>query len=104
MQPCRACHSLSFSAHQEELKVFENGAIAGETAANALKQRIGSSSIACQVKTKDLYQRNVSSCNLPGTGDIGDWLVKNGYAVAYRCTSDTCLKKRRQNEEEASAS
>ena len=57
---------------------------AGEIATMALKQRIGSASIACQVRAKDLYQRNVSSCSLQGTGDLGDWMVQNGHAVAYR--------------------
>jgi endonuclease YncB( thermonuclease family) len=53
-------------------------------ATEALKTKIGSASIQCQVRTKDIYSRNVSSCSLPGTGDLGDWMVKNGYAVAYR--------------------
>lgn len=57
---------------------------AGQNAAEALRKKIGSSSVQCKVRAKDLYGRNVSSCSLPGTGDIGDWLVSNGYAVAYR--------------------
>ena len=62
----------------------ESQSFAGEVATDALKKRIGSSSVSCQVKAKDLYQRNVSSCSLQGTGDIGDWMVQNGHAVAYR--------------------
>lgn len=31
-----------------------------------------------------MYGRNVSKCTAPGTGDLGTWLVSNGYAVAYR--------------------
>lgn len=69
----------------------------GVVAAEALRKKIGSGSLQCQVKAKDLYSRNVSSCSLPGTGDIGDWLVKNGHAVAYRQYS----KEYTQDEEEA---
>ena len=38
-----------------------------------------------QVRNRDQYGRGVASCNLPGAGgDLGEWLVKNGLAVAYR--------------------
>lgn len=57
---------------------------AGEVATDALREKVGDSSLACRIRAKDLYQRNVSSCTLQGTGDIGHWLVQNGYAVAYQ--------------------
>jgi len=56
----------------------------GIVAKDALTARVGRSSISCEVKNKDMYGREVSKCNLPGTGDLGEWLVSKGYAVAYR--------------------
>ncbi len=41
----------------------------------------------CEVRNKDQYQRSVSSCSVlmpQGPEDIGDYMVSNGYAVAYR--------------------
>lgn len=64
----------------------------GVAATEALREKVGTGSLQCQVKAKDLYSRNVSSCSLPGTGDIGDWLVKNGHAVAYRQYSQEYVK------------
>ena len=58
--------------------------LTGQATTEALKKKIGSDSIECRVRAKDMYQRNVSTCYLKGTGDLGDWLVGNGYAVAYR--------------------
>lgn len=68
-----------------EAVAHEAGLLAGEAATSALTQKIGSASIECRVRAKDMYQRNVSSCYLEGTGDLGDWMVENGHAVAYRC-------------------
>lgn len=41
-----------------------------------------------QVRNRDQYGRGVASCSLPGAGgDLGAWLVNNGLAVAYRCST-----------------
>ena len=41
-----------------------------------------------QVRNRDQYGRGVASCSLPGAGgDLGAWLVHNGLAVAYRCST-----------------
>ncbi|KAK9916314.1 hypothetical protein WJX75_001171 [Coccomyxa subellipsoidea] len=49
-----------------------------------LTRQVGSSPIQCKAEARDMYGRNVSKCTAPGTGDLGTWLVSNGYAVAYR--------------------
>ncbi|BDA44516.1 Uncharacterized endonuclease [Coccomyxa sp. Obi] len=51
---------------------------------DALISRVGSSPISCEAKSRDMYGRSVSKCSAPGVGDLGTWLVSNGYAVAYR--------------------
>lgn len=48
---------------------------------------IGSNPVRCEVRNKDQYGRNVSSCSVltnKGPVDIGNFMVSNGYAVAYR--------------------
>ena len=50
----------------------------------ALQNKLGGVAVQCRVKNKDLYGRSVSQCTLPGTGDVGHWLVQHGYAIAYR--------------------
>ena len=61
--------------------------LAGQESGDALKQMIGSSAVRCEVRNTDQYGRNVSSCSvlsLQGPQDIGNYMVSNGYAVAYR--------------------
>lgn len=59
----------------------------GQESGDALQQLIGSSSVRCEVRNTDQYGRNVSSCSVltnKGPQDIGNYMVSNGYAVAYR--------------------
>ena len=56
----------------------------GEKSTNALKKKIQSKNIKCLVQDKkDRYRRNIGICYLKKQ-DINSWLVKNGYAIAYR--------------------
>ena len=51
---------------------------------NALKKKIQGKNIRCLVQNnKDRYRRNIGICYLKKK-DINSWLVKNGYAIAYR--------------------
>ena len=55
---------------------------------------IGSNPVRCEVRNKDQYGRNVSSCSVltsKGPIDIGNFMVSNGYAVAYRYACRTWL-------------
>lgn len=59
----------------------------GIVSMNALKDHTGTKPIHCEVKTRDQYGRNVAACKIMAgrySEDMGDWLVANGYAVAYR--------------------
>ena len=56
----------------------------GEKSTNALKKKIQGKNIRCLVQdNKDRYRRNIGICYLKKQ-DINSWLVKNGYAIAYR--------------------
>ena len=60
---------------------------AGLQSGEALHSMIGSNPVRCEVRNKDQYGRNVSSCSVltsKGPVDIGNFMVSNGYAVAYR--------------------
>ena len=55
----------------------------GVISARALDQYIGASQVTCHEKTTDRYGRTVADCTVRGE-DIELWLVRNGYALAYR--------------------
>ncbi len=56
----------------------------GEKSTNALKKKIKDKKIRCLIQdNKDRYSRNIGICYLKKQ-DINSWLVKNGYAIAYR--------------------
>ena len=56
----------------------------GEKSTNALKKKIKNKKIRCLIQDKkDRYRRNIGICYLKRQ-DINSWLVKNGYAIAYR--------------------
>ena len=56
----------------------------GEKSTNALKKKIKDKKIRCLIENKkDRYRRNIGICYLKKQ-DINSWLVKNGYAIAYR--------------------
>ena len=56
----------------------------GEKSTNALKKKIKNKKIRCLIQDKkDRYRRNIGICYLKKQ-DINSWLVKNGYAIAYR--------------------
>ena len=56
----------------------------GEKSTIALKKKIKDKKIRCLIQgKKDRYSRNIGICYLKKQ-DINSWLVKNGYAIAYR--------------------
>jgi hypothetical protein len=73
-----------FSGERSAPESLHACAAAGEAVKEALMRKIGTSAVACDVRSKDMYGRDLSKCSLPDTGDLGQWLVSNGYAVAYR--------------------
>ena len=55
----------------------------GLLATNQLKKLINNKTVKCISESKDRYNRYLSICYLKNK-DINSWLVKNGYAVAYK--------------------
>lgn len=52
-------------------------------AAFALSNKIGQSPVSCRVTNIDRYGRVVATC-YSGKSDLNGWMVRNGWAVAYR--------------------
>ncbi len=48
-----------------------------------LVQKIGNKPVICISLGKDKYKRYLARC-LKGNIDLNRWMVRNGYAVAYR--------------------
>ena len=56
----------------------------GKEATKALKRKISDKSVTCKVRDKlDRYKRYVGVCFLDDV-NLNKWMVRNGYAVAYR--------------------
>jgi len=55
----------------------------GKASAIRLKIRIGLKPVRCAIKNYDRYGRSVAVCYV-GKTEINQWMVKNGFAVAYR--------------------
>lgn len=58
----------------------------GRDAAFALSDKIGRGVVACEPRDRDKYGRVVAVCQVRGT-DLNGWLVREGWAVAYRSFS-----------------
>lgn len=55
----------------------------GQKAALALADRIGSTPVSCRRTGADAYGRTIAIC-FKGGEDLGEWMVTQGWAVAYR--------------------
>ncbi len=64
---------------------YDNGQIwyCGVSATEALRSFIAGSRVGCRQKDTDRYGRIVAVCFI-GETDINAWMVRNGWAVAYR--------------------
>jgi len=55
----------------------------GQKASLALADLIGRSHVSCRISGLDKYDRQIGTCSVGGT-DINQWLVRAGWALAYR--------------------
>ena len=55
----------------------------GQQAALALADRIGRRSVTCEARDTDRYGRTIAVCLQDGE-DLNRWMVREGWAVAYR--------------------
>ncbi len=54
----------------------------GKDVANILADFINNRSVTCEDLGRDRYKRIIGRCTVAGE-DLGEWLVTNGWAVAY---------------------
>ena len=55
----------------------------GEVSKKKLKDKINESKIKCISSSKDRYKRHIGTC-FKGQTNLNQWMVRNGYAIAYR--------------------
>ena len=55
----------------------------GQAATTALRDKIGTASVRCEVEDQDRYRRLVARCFV-GSVDVNGWMVAQGWALAYR--------------------
>tara|TARA_Y100000816_G_C25842253_1_gene440141 strand:- start:154 stop:678 length:525 start_codon:yes stop_codon:yes gene_type:complete len=76
-QTCRKIYlTISFLNFQREY-------LCGKLATIKLEKKINNKQIVCKSTKKDKYQRLIAECFKNKT-NLNAWMVKNGYAVAYR--------------------
>jgi endonuclease YncB( thermonuclease family) len=58
----------------------------GQEATSALSNRLGAEIVVCDDRGRDRYGRIVAVCRLGGSAgpDINAWMVREGWAIAYR--------------------
>lgn len=71
----------------------------GQKAALALSDLLGRHHVRCLVSGEDRYQRKLATCSL-GDTEINSWLVRSGWALAYRRYSRRYLPEERQAKRE----
>jgi endonuclease YncB( thermonuclease family) len=55
----------------------------GEYATNALRTKVQSARVSCNVNGVDRYKRLIAVCYI-GSENINNWLVRRGWAIAYK--------------------
>ena len=68
----------------------------GERATEALRARIGAGAVTCTIAGRDRYNRALGICYAADGTDLNGWLVRQGYALAYRRYSTTYVPEETQ--------
>ena len=55
--------------------------LCGRAAKVRLTKLIGGGRVTCEVKSTDRYGRNIAQCSAAGVADLGEALVRDGYAI-----------------------
>lgn len=58
--------------------------LCGQEASKALRDYVGDADLRCERLDTDRYDRMVAKCFMPDGADVGEWMVSNGWALAYR--------------------
>ena len=62
---------------------FQKDYFCGQVSKKKLIQKIGNKPVKCILLGKDRYKRYLAKC-FKGTINLNKWMVRNGYAIAYR--------------------
>ena len=62
---------------------FQKDYYCGQMSKKKLIQKIGNKPVKCILLGKDRYKRYLAKC-FKGTVNLNRWMVRNGYAIAYR--------------------
>ena len=62
---------------------FQKNYYCGQISKKQLNQKIGNKVVKCILLGKDRYKRYLAKC-FKGTINLNRWMVRNGYAIAYR--------------------
>ena len=62
---------------------FQKNYYCGQLSKKKLVKKIGNKSVKCILLGKDRYKRYLAKC-FKGTINLNRWMVRNGYAIAYR--------------------
>ena len=65
--------------------------LCGQAATKALRRKINNRVVECFSDKKDKYKRHIAICSVDGT-NLNQWLVLNGWAIAYRKYSKDYLE------------
>ena len=68
----------------------------GERATEALRARIGTDAVTCTIAGRDRYNRALGICYAADGTDLNAWLVRHGYALAYRRYAPTYVPEEDQ--------
>lgn len=71
----------------------------GLAAKNNLIAKIHDQTVSCELKNKDRYSRYIATCYLDGE-NLNEWLVLNGYALAYSQYSKQYVEAEKQAQKE----
>jgi endonuclease YncB( thermonuclease family) len=82
-QPIRLFGIDSPERHQSCSNSDGQAYACGQVATRALADFIAGRQVDCEVRDVDRYGRSVAAC-MVGDVDLGGWMVKNGWTVAYR--------------------
>ena len=61
--------------------------LCGQEASKAFRDYVGGAGLSCERLDTDRYGRMVAKCFMPDGTNIGEWMVSNGWALAYRIYS-----------------
>ena len=75
-------HGIDAPEMRQSCRLDGNPWRCGRDAASALAGKIASRAVTCQDRGTDSYRRIVAKCAVAGV-DLGEWMVANGWAVAY---------------------